>query len=157
MQFLPAYTPQLWNKIASQLKTSPTVLGAAVYGDLSSASTLAPSPIPFVQHLAGKSTDLRPRTAQLTVHDYPTVTSAQFSVPFDADFDYAAESVSHSRNLTFFKKLLGGPYFDLEALWDEHTYYEFENRSVECTMGTMVQEPYVNHVPTVSLLAGVPE
>lgn len=43
-----------------------------------------------------------------------------------------------------------GPYFDLEAIWDEHTYYEFDNRSVECTMGTMVQEPYVNHIPTVS-------
>ncbi|KXJ90057.1 hypothetical protein Micbo1qcDRAFT_234724 [Microdochium bolleyi] len=147
---LIAYTPQLWNKIAPQLKSSPTVLGAAVYGDLSSAPTLAASPVPFVQHLAGKATDLPPRTAQLTAHDYETVTSALFATPFQEHWNYAAESVSHSRNLTFFKKLLGGPYFDLEALWDEHTYYEFENRSLECTMGTMVQEPYVNHVPTLT-------
>jgi carboxymethylenebutenolidase len=45
---------------------------------------------------------------------------------------------------------MNGPYFDLEQIWDEHTYFEFENRSVEWTMSTMVQEPYVNHIPTVS-------
>lgn len=45
---------------------------------------------------------------------------------------------------------MGGPYFDLEIIWEEHTYYEFADRSVEHTMSTMVQEPYVNHVPTVS-------
>ena len=46
---------------------------------------------------------------------------------------------------------MDGPYFDLETIWEEHTYYEFADRSVEHTMATMVQEPYVNHVPTVSL------
>lgn len=61
------------------------------------------------------------------------------------------ESVSHTRNLTFLKPRMNGPYFDLEAIWDEHTYWEFENRSVPQTMATMVQEPYVNHVPTVSV------
>lgn len=45
---------------------------------------------------------------------------------------------------------MNGPYFDLEAIWDEHTYYEFADRSVEHTMSTMVDQPYVNHVPTVS-------
>lgn len=45
---------------------------------------------------------------------------------------------------------MDGPFFDLEAIWEEHTYYEFADRSVEHTMSTMVQEPYVNHVPTVS-------
>jgi carboxymethylenebutenolidase len=39
----------------------------------------------------------------------------------------------------------------LEEIWEEHTYYEFADRSVEHTMSTMVQEPYVNHVPTVSV------
>ena len=28
--------------------------------------------------------------------------------------------------------------FDLEAIWEEHTYFEFEVRSVAKTMGTMV-------------------
>jgi len=145
---LIAYTPELWTKIVPQLSKAPQIVGAAVYGDLS--TKIAASPIPVVHHLAGKADYVTPRSAELTVHDYDTVSSGLFATPFHDGFNYAAESVSHSRNLTFFKKLLGGPYFDLDALWEEHTYYEFENRSVECTMGTMVQEPYVNHVPTLT-------
>ncbi|KAK8016754.1 carboxymethylenebutenolidase [Apiospora rasikravindrae] len=44
----------------------------------------------------------------------------------------------------------GGPFFDLEKIWDEHTYWEFEARDVEQTMATMVEEPYVNHIPTLT-------
>ncbi|MEK4033021.1 nuclear transport factor 2 family protein [Methylocystis sp. IM3] len=39
---------------------------------------------------------------------------------------------------------------DLEALWDEHCRYEFETRDVDATMATMVEAPYVNHIPTMA-------
>jgi carboxymethylenebutenolidase len=39
---------------------------------------------------------------------------------------------------------------DLAALWDEHCRYEFETRDVTATMATMVDAPYVNHVPTMT-------
>jgi carboxymethylenebutenolidase len=39
---------------------------------------------------------------------------------------------------------------DLAALWDEHCRYEFETRDVNATMATMVDDPYVNHVPTMT-------
>jgi carboxymethylenebutenolidase len=39
---------------------------------------------------------------------------------------------------------------DLVALWEAHCRYEFETRDVEATMATMVAEPYVNHVPTMT-------
>lgn len=84
---------------------------------------------------------------------YPNVTSSKFATPFQDSFHYNTEAISHTRNLTLFKKEMDGPYFDLETIWEEHTYYEFADRSVEHTMSTMVQEPYVNHVPTVSLLS----
>ena len=71
-------------------------------------------------------------------------------MPFQPGFHYATEAVSHTRSLSFLKPRLHGPYFDLELLWDEHTYYEFADRSVAHTMSTMVQEPYVNHVPTLT-------
>jgi len=48
------------------------------------------------------------------------------------------------------KKYIRGADFDLEAIWEEHTYFEFADRSAAKTMGTMVQEPYVNHVPTMT-------
>lgn len=42
------------------------------------------------------------------------------------------------------------PTHDLAALWEEHCRYEFETRDVDATMATMVAEPYVNHIPTMT-------
>ena len=39
---------------------------------------------------------------------------------------------------------------DLAALWEAHCRYEFETRDVDATMATMVGEPYVNHIPTMT-------
>ncbi len=40
--------------------------------------------------------------------------------------------------------------YDLEALWDEHTKYEFATPDVEATLATMVEDAYVNHIPTMT-------
>ena len=42
------------------------------------------------------------------------------------------------------------PEHDLVALWEAHCRYEFETRDIDATMGTMVDSPYVNHVPTMT-------
>ena len=42
------------------------------------------------------------------------------------------------------------PKYDREALWEEHCRCEFETRDVDATMATMVDEPYVNHIPTMT-------
>jgi carboxymethylenebutenolidase len=39
---------------------------------------------------------------------------------------------------------------DLVALWEKHCRCEFETRDAEATMATMVPQPYVNHVPTMT-------
>ncbi len=39
---------------------------------------------------------------------------------------------------------------DLVTLWEAHCRHEFETRDVDATMATMVAEPYVNHVPTMT-------
>jgi carboxymethylenebutenolidase len=39
---------------------------------------------------------------------------------------------------------------DLSALWEAHCRHEFGERDVEATMKTMVPEPYVNHIPTMT-------
>jgi len=39
---------------------------------------------------------------------------------------------------------------DLAALWEAHCRYEFETRDVDATMASMVAEPYVNHIPTMT-------
>jgi len=42
------------------------------------------------------------------------------------------------------------PNYDLVALWEEHCRHEFETRDASATMATMVAEPYVNHIPTMT-------
>jgi len=147
----------LWNIVAPKLSNHPSVVVAAVYADASTESTLPPSlvSIPVLQHLAGTPAGAAPVSnisKNVKKYYYPNVTSSKFATPFQDSFHYNTEAISHTRNLTLFKKEMDGPYFDLETIWEEHTYYEFADRSVEHTMSTMVQEPYVNHVPTVSLL-----
>jgi carboxymethylenebutenolidase len=39
---------------------------------------------------------------------------------------------------------------DLAALWEEHCRCEFQVRDANATMATMVSQPYVNHIPTMT-------
>jgi carboxymethylenebutenolidase len=42
------------------------------------------------------------------------------------------------------------PDHDLVALWEAHTRTKFETRDVDGTVATMVEQPYVNHIPTMT-------
>lgn len=143
--------------MAPTLSNYPSIVAAAVYADApndSSSKPLASVSIPVIRHLASKGPAVPPKSDVLTQYFYPNASTYKFATPFQASFHYNTESISHTRNLTLLKEKMGGPYFDLETIWEEHTYYEFADRSMEHTMSTMVQEPYVNHVPTVSIYAG---
>jgi len=72
-----------------------------------------------------------------------------FAAPERASFDKPATLMAHSRSIALFRKVLG-PHYDLSALWEKHTELEFATRSAEATMTTMVAEPYVNHIPTMT-------
>ncbi|KAI6755525.1 hypothetical protein HG531_004631 [Fusarium graminearum] len=145
---LIAYDPQLWNNLAPVV-TNKDISGAIIYANAADLSTLQDTTIPTFKHIASRTSKLE-RNNGSTTYSYPSAKSHLVAVPFTEDFNYSTESVSHTRNLTFLKPLTNGPYFDLEAIWDEHTYYEFADRSVEHTMSTMVDQPYVNHVPTLT-------
>lgn len=144
--------------MSSSLPTHNSIVAAAVYEDAPGEATksLADASIPVIYHFAGKGVAPPAKSGSGKQYFYPNVTTYKFATPFQESFHYNTENISHTRNLTLLKDTMGGPYFDLEGIWDEHTYYEFADRSMEHTMSTMVQEPYVNHVPTVSLLFSVP-
>ncbi|EME45788.1 hypothetical protein DOTSEDRAFT_151055 [Dothistroma septosporum NZE10] len=148
---LICYDAEMWNKSASAMENlKDRIVCAALYAEASQFSSLAAqASVPTIYHLAGDETkkNLKPGCK---VYEYGTTQQYSFPIPYHKDFHYATEAVSHSRNLAFLKPLMGGPYFDLELLWEEHTYYEFGDRNVENTMMTMVEEPYVNHVPTMT-------
>lgn len=65
------------------------------------------------------------------------------------EFDKPATMMAHSRSIALFRRVMG-PNYNLSALWDKHCEYEFGHRDVAKTMGTMVAEPYVNHIPTMT-------
>jgi carboxymethylenebutenolidase len=72
-----------------------------------------------------------------------------FANRFRETYDKAAAGIAYSRSIALLRSVMG-PYYDLENLWDMHCYYEFLERDVDATMATMVSEPYVNHVPTMT-------
>jgi carboxymethylenebutenolidase len=130
------------------LKAHPRVVAAVFYG----CHPAEELPVPVLVHLSGNHDNVRTKEQPgkgLVVHTYPAA-ARFFTIPAHADYSAGAAAVAHTRSLSFLKPLMGGPYFDLEAIWDEHTRYEFTDRSVEATMATMVDEPYVNHVPTLT-------
>jgi carboxymethylenebutenolidase len=57
--------------------------------------------------------------------------------------------MAHERSIAALKGAMG-PHYDLSALWDKHCEYEFATRNVDDTMSTMVAQPYVNHIPTMT-------
>ena len=72
-----------------------------------------------------------------------------FSIPFRDTYNKLTDGLSHTRSLELIRRVLG-PYYDYAELFANHVYHEFITRDVEETMKTMIDDPYVNHVPTLS-------
>jgi len=114
---------------------------------------------PLAIHLAGNDPQVPPGAAarvqqglaghpDVAVYVYPGVAPG-FDRRRRASYDRAAAGLAHSRSIALLRRSMG-PHYDLEALWEQHTTYEFGIRDVAATMGTMVGEPYVNHIPVVT-------
>ncbi|WP_233859886.1 dienelactone hydrolase family protein [Paraburkholderia sp. HD33-4] len=72
-----------------------------------------------------------------------------FATPERESYDKPAATMAYSRTIAMLRKTLG-PVHNLNDLWELHCYYEFATRNVDAIMPTMVAEPYVNHVPTMT-------
>jgi carboxymethylenebutenolidase len=72
-----------------------------------------------------------------------------FARPKGDHYHKPSAKLAHERSVTALHETIG-PIFDLAALWEEHIYYEFNARDVPKTMETMIDEPYVNHIPTLT-------
>ena len=82
------------------------------------------------------------------VYVYPGANHA-FNNPVRPSYDRFAALLAHSRTIGMLHQAIG-PRFDLVALWERHAGLEFNLHDAEGTMGTMVDRPYVNHVPTMT-------
>jgi carboxymethylenebutenolidase len=107
-----------------------------IRGDAESLNSFDDGAKPPGSMLFGNATQEPP---QVKMHAYPAH-SAYFVIPSAGPGAYSPTdaALAHSRSLMFLRRYLGGPHFDLEEIWDEHTHWEFVDRSVAKTMSTMV-------------------
>ncbi|MGE0733862.1 MAG: dienelactone hydrolase family protein [Alphaproteobacteria bacterium] len=130
--------------------------GVGIENDLDVAKTIAG---PMVLHFAGEDKFVPPAAVEkiraafagrddVEIYAYPGCDHA-FNNPGRASFNKPAALMAHSRSMAMFRRIMG-PRLDLSALWDKHCEYEFAQRDVPKTMATMVAEPYVNHIPTMT-------
>ena len=133
-------------KVQAAIQAVGSIIAAVFYADCNHESIEKP----LLCHIVGARPEhgVMPPKSRKSFY-YPTARPF-FTIPSHQNFSSAPAALSHTRTLDFLKSLMGGPYFDLEAIWEEHTMLEFATRSPEKTMATMVQEPYVNHVPTMT-------
>ncbi|CEJ81212.1 hypothetical protein VHEMI01354 [[Torrubiella] hemipterigena] len=142
------YDEQLSLKISSSASMLSD-LGIACVITVSSSPIASLQSIPLQSHIAQNDASTATSAENTTVFNYNDC-GVNFILPYDKDYNPSAAALAHTRNLVFLRKHLGGPHFDLVSIWEEHTKFEFEERSVARTMATMVAEPYVNHLPTMT-------
>ncbi|KAI0848403.1 carboxymethylenebutenolidase [Daldinia vernicosa] len=147
------YMPVLESGVLEAIEAHPEICTVVCYGALLTGVTT--SKLPLLAHIPGPFTKAQEDDSNNEEggnekkYHYESAKSF-FAIPAHENYHATSASVAHTRSLSFLKPLVGAPYFDLEKVWDEHTYWEFQARSVEETMATMVEEPYVNHVPTLT-------
>ncbi|KAI9693365.1 MAG: hypothetical protein M1822_005361 [Bathelium mastoideum] len=134
------------HNVRTAIRTIDTIVAGVFYEDCEYEDISKP----LLCHIAGPIPEEGKTQQKDKKNFYYPSARPLFTIPAHPDFSNAQASVSHTRTLAFLKPLMRGPYFDLEAIWEEHTMLEFMTRSPEKTMTTMVQEPYVNHIPTMT-------
>ncbi|KAI0687790.1 NTF2-like protein [Cytidiella melzeri] len=133
------YIPTLLHLNSSQEELNLSVI------DVASTSEFTAILHPIQAHVYPKVTSSRPFPYDMKA---PALITAEEKSEVDI-YTRSAVSLSYSRTLDLLRRELG-PRFDLEKLWEKHTYYEFVERDALKTMSTMVAVPYVNHVPTLT-------
>lgn len=122
-------------------------------------AALAPGACPLVLHfpehdaVPAATAMARARAARgpdqpWEIYPYPGQ-AAGFGWPGHAGFDRAAAGMAYSRTLALLRRTVG-PHYDLAAIFDEHVMHEFGSRDADATIATMVADPYVNSVPTLT-------
>ena len=138
---------------ASLLWRAATEAGLAVVvvydpPDIAALLMAGTSDTPVTLHLAGRASPPGAETRHIEIFTYPDA-AAGFSAKGDPHYNKSAAAMAHTRSVAALRRVLG-PHYDLAALWERHCHFEFAERDVPKTMATMVAEPYVNHVPTMT-------
>lgn len=86
---------------------------------------------------------------KVTLHTYPEQDHA-FARVGGEHYNPLYAELANLRTLDFFREHLRSTQPDFAAIWEEHIKYEFETRNYQDTLDTMVEDAYVNHIPTLT-------
>lgn len=120
---------------------------------------LADITCPMVLHFAGEDRHVPAEAVarieaaaidrdDIEIYSYPGAEHG-FNCDQRPSYDRPTAIMAHSRSIALLRRVLG-PHYNLSHLWEQHCMHEFATRDVEATMATMVAEPYVNHIPTMT-------
>ncbi|KAI5840787.1 hypothetical protein DFP73DRAFT_517048 [Morchella snyderi] len=62
-------------------------------------------------------------------------------------YDANASSIAYTRTLELLRRTIG-PIVDNDDVWERHLIAQFVERDADKALSTMIDEPYVTHVPT---------
>jgi carboxymethylenebutenolidase len=122
------------------------------------AAALARNTCPVAIHLAAPDLEpgAGPAALRALVHTMPLLRLYEYPGCGERFFDRLAPafephaaSLAHTRTLGTLRPAIG-PHYDLARLLYEHLRQEFVTHDADATMETMVDTPYVNHVPTLT-------
>ena len=116
-------------------------------------------PVPMVMHFGMEDPLVTPKALAeiregfsrfpgVELYAYPAVGHA-FANPARPGYNKQAADMAHTRTIASLRRVIG-PHYDLSALWEAHRACEFEARDADATIATMIDEPYVNHIPTMT-------
>ena len=130
--------------------------GVAIEASLDEAENIT---CPMVMHFASEDQFVPPDAvdavrntfegrSDVEIYYYHGVNHA-FATPGRDSYHKPSTMMAYSRSIALMRRVLG-PIYDLSQLWDKHCEHEFASRDVPATMATMVDQPYVNHIPTMT-------
>lgn len=146
--------------LALKLSARQNVDCAVVYAgpDLEAQLRREPRAVPTTLHCAGGARPTAETVAAIrsalgadaraSIFVYPGAAPG-FACREHSRHDAPHAAMAYSRTIAALKRVMG-PHYDLEELWEAHLVCEFVAQDATATMRTMVPEPYVNHVPTLT-------
>jgi carboxymethylenebutenolidase len=146
----------VWRAALHGAVAAAAIYGLTAIGDERRASPTIRAPLTLHvdaddAHAAGAEFDAM-RTedteTRFRLYVYPRGRSGCFD-PGHPAFEPHSATLAHSRTLAALRPVLG-PHYDFGRLFEQHLAHEFVDRDADATMETMVDEPYVNHVPTLT-------
>ncbi|KAK5005625.1 hypothetical protein LTR28_007481 [Elasticomyces elasticus] len=106
---------------------------------------LYPPQLTVLTHLASSQEAFAPAFPSHTYAD----ARPGFAERHSDAYDGIAAGLAWSRTLGAVRRALGIEV-ELEKIWEEHVALEFATKDAAATMKTMVDRPYVNHIPTMT-------